>query len=195
MSWRPSPPAVGAVGILLVIGLVAGGWVLWTSRAMSAVEVGWRGEPDCSGATLERDGHTIKAQDGMSCVITVEVRNTGGRTVHLDRAVLPFLGPGGGAVVRAGEIDGRDPAPAVAANDIDARIDLDHDLEGGETWTFRTLVVFRKNGCTSAGTGSFYGWPVVEIATLGRHGTATSSQELTYSRERQNPGCRMNKRR
>jgi hypothetical protein len=76
-------------------------------------------------------------------------------------------------------------------NDVDAGIDLDHDLGGGQTWTFRTLVVFRDDGCTSAGTGSFYGWPAVEVSSLGRHGTATSSRELTYSRERQNPGCSM----
>ena len=176
---------------VLVVGLGSGVWVWGSSRAISDVEVAWRGEPACTGTGLEKDHHTIRAQQGMACVITVEVHNTGRWGVHLDRAVLPYLGPGGGGVVRAGEIDGRAPRPASTADDVDARIELDHHLDAGETWTFRTLVVFRADGCTDAGTGTFYGWPALVVRSWGRDGTVASPHDLVFSRERQNPGCRM----
>ncbi|WP_296604599.1 hypothetical protein [Nocardioides sp.] len=191
MNRRAAPAVMVLVAAVLVVGLGSGVWVWGSSRAISDVEVAWRGAPECTGTRLEKDHHTIRAQPGMACVITVEVHNTGRRGVQLDSAVLPYLGPGGGAVVRAGEIDGRTPIAASVADDIDARVELDHHLDAGETWTLRTLVVFRADGCTDAGAVTFYEWPALVVRSWGRDGTVASPQDLVVSRERQNPGCRM----
>ncbi len=168
-----------------VVGLVS--WRLWTSHALGSVQVAWSGEPVCEGTSLRRDGHTIEARPDMSCVITVTVRNDGPVSVHLRRAVLPFAGPEGGPVIEAAEIDDRRPA---ADDGIDAAVTLDRDLDPGETWTFRTRVVFRDDGCTDGGTFTAHAWPTVEVSHLGRQDDVVSKRNLSIHRARQNSGCR-----
>lgn len=183
-------PVVWCVAVAALVAVGIGSWFAWTSMVASSLEVAWQGEPVCSGTDLARDAHTIRAEAEMSCVITVEVRNAGRQDVHLDTAVLPYLGPDGGSVLEAAEIDGRQPT-ADGRDTVDARVELGHDLGAGDTWTFRTLVVFRDDGCTDAGTGHFDGWPAVRFEALGRDGSAAAPDELAYTRRSQNPGCTM----
>lgn len=179
--------AVG-LAVLLTIGGYAG-WRAWAARAVDGVHVGWLGEPVCTGTTLRPNGHAIEWAREMSCVVTVVVRNDGPAGVRVTGVVLPYVGPGGGSVIKAAPIDGQSPAP-VTRSDIDAALDLTHSIEAGETWTFRTRLVFRPDGCTSAGTLSLHHWPTVGVSARGRDALVLSNRSLVVHSSRQNPGCR-----
>lgn len=183
---RRGPLVAIAVVVTLLVAVVA--WWTWTSHVTGSVEVAWDGEPTCTGTNLRPDGHTIEARQGMSCVISVTVRNDGPVAVHLDRAVLPFMGPHGGSVLKGAVIDDRELVPS-ADGRVDAAIVLDHELGSGESWTFRTRIVFRAHGCTAGGRMWFPAWPVVQAEYLGRDRDVGADRKLAAHRWKQNPGC------
>lgn len=181
---------LAVAALTAVVGLGATWW-MWTSHFTGGVEVAWADEPTCTGTSLTQDGHTIEARRGMSCVITVTVRNDGPVEVHLERAVLPYVGPDGGSVVRAAApVDGLRPE-GDALTDIDATLPLKRELGSGESWTFRTRIVFRDDGWTAAGKLWIDGWPTVRAEYLGRAFDVHADRRLEIHRRRQNPGCAM----
>jgi hypothetical protein len=180
---------IALFGFVLAVVVAGGGWWAWTSYVLSGVQVTMDEAPVCTGTKLRPDGRTIEAQPGMSCVYTVTVRNGGPVAVHLDRSVLPVLGKGGGPVVMAAAVDGREPAEG--PNDVDAEIVLDHDLGAGEAWSFRLRVVYRPDGCTSAGRGWVDGWPTLNVDYLGNDEQVQGNFEFAVHNKRQNPDCPM----
>jgi hypothetical protein len=178
--------------VTAVVAVVAAvsAWSRWTSRVLDSVSVAWVGQPQCVGARLLRDGHTIEAVKGMSCVVELAVHNGSGRTVHLDRAIEPFLGRDGGAVIMSPGRGARGLRPADTRG-VDAALHLDRDLRADETWSFRVGIVWRPDGCTDGGTMFIHQWPDVRVDFLGKHATAHGDRPLTIHRHRQNPGCRM----
>jgi len=177
-----------------LIGLVAAGvvsWRIWSGRGVDGVQVSWVGEPVCRGTSL-RHGHAIEWSRHMSCVVTVAVHNRGPATVKVTRAVLPYLGPGGGAVVRAASVDGRTPV-ADADEDVHAALALDHHVAPGATWTFPVRITYRPDGCTDAGTFWVRRWPTVEVTARGRDARILSDRTLTIHSSHQNPGCDMDR--
>ena len=178
----------GFFGLVLAIVVSVVVWWAWGSYAMGGVEVTTDESPVCTGTTLRPDNRTIEAKPGMSCVYTVTVRNDGPVGIHLDSTVLTILGKGGGAVIMAAAIDGRKPGEG--AHDVDAEIALDHEVESGEAWSFRLRVVYRPDGCTSAGWMTIYDLPTVHLSYLGRDAEASGDTPLLLHNKRQNPGCR-----
>ena len=178
---------VALVALVLAVVVAGVGWWAWTSYVLSGVQVTMDEDPACTGTTLRPDNRTIEAKPGMSCVYTVTVRNGGPVAVHLDTSVLPVLGKGGGPVVMAAAIDGREPAEG--PNDVDAEIVLDHDLGAGDSWSFRLRVVYRPDGCTSAGRGSVDGWPTLHVDYLGNDEQVQGNVEFAVHNKRQNPDC------
>jgi hypothetical protein len=195
-SPRRAGTRTGRYGLLALLAAVivtvaaVSAWNRWTGRVLDSVTVAWQGEPRCAGARLLRDGHTIEAVRGMSCVVTLAVHNGSNRTVHLDRAIEPFLGRDGGPVIKAAEL-GRQRLAHPGDLGVDAVLPLDHDLRAGETWRFRVGIVWRPDGCTDGGTMFIHEWPEVRLDFHGRHATAHGDHTLTIHRHRQNPGCRM----
>lgn len=177
--WWPWA-AVGT--ILAVIGLTMTVWATGTSAVAADVEVTSAGSPECEGATFRtRQGREVLVVTPQTrCVYTFEITNHGVTTVHLDALLLPYLGAGGGGVVRA------DPT----TGDLDAPYPLDRDLEPGESTTVTTVVRYRPRGCT-AGITWFHDWPKVELTSFGRALTLRGADTFTFTyRGGQNPGCR-----
>lgn len=201
-SGAPSAPVgtrprrrrlVIAVVLGLAVLVAFGGyeaWRAWSARAVEGVHVRWVDEPICTGTSLRPQSRAIEWARDMSCVITVAVHNEGPAAVRVTSAVLPYLGPGGGPVVQTGPIDGRTPG-SDPADDLHATLDLGHRIEPGATWTFRTRVVFRPDGCAGQGTLSLHHWPAVNVVARGREALVPSDRSLTVHSSRQNPGCRM----
>lgn len=178
------------MGAFLVVVLVAAPltWRAGTDHVLDQVTVTWTGAPECEGTRLLRDGHTIAAAEGMSCVVTVQVHNRSGRTVHLEQAIEPFLGPEAGPVMVAAPVGEQDLRRSDISG-IDAALRLDRDLDAGETYTLPLRIVWRPDGCTGGGTMWVYTWPQVTMNYLGRHATAYGDQDLSIHRGKQNPGC------
>jgi hypothetical protein len=162
---------------------------MWTSVAIGGVTVTSTAAPTCTGTTLGKNGHTMEVSRDMSCMIAVTVRNDGRATILLDNAVLPYLGPGGGPAVKAAGVDGREPVRAPGSMGIDAAVPLAHALGPGDTWTFRTRVIYRPHGCTDAGTFGVADWPGVEVSYLGRARLIHGDRYFAIHTEKQNPGC------
>lgn len=127
----------------------------------------------------------INAKEAMRCVIEVRVANRGRRTVHLDRALAPLVGPGTGTVVTAQNAS----AVAQSGRDIDAVFALGADLGGGESLTFEVVLVFNPDGCNGGGTMRVPGWPTVVVDDLGRRHEVPSDQDFAFQRRRATPGC------
>lgn len=177
--------AAGAAVVVLAAGAV-GAW-LWTAASTaSSVSVSWReGDPTCTGTTVEQTqkyGTVVEAVPDMRCTYRVEVHNGSGRSVHLDRVVAPYVGPGTGAVVTAD--------PDSADSSIDATFDLDQDLDAGGSTYLDIVVVFHPEGCNDSGTLSVPDWPTVRFETLRRTFEVTASEMFAFHRTGRTPGCR-----
>jgi len=83
----------------------------------------------------------------MRCVITVEVTNRSGRTVHVVHAVAPVVGPRTGAVVTA---ENAQPAARGGNYEIDALFPIDRDLRAGESTAFDIVLVLHPRDATTA---------------------------------------------
>lgn len=194
--------AGGAV-LVLILGLVVARYRIAGQRA-EQVEVAWTGVPECTGADVAtyteeppfadqepRSGPLIEAQRGMRCSITVVVRNRNSSRVHLDHALLPLMGPGGGAVIKADTT--ADPArwSTPQGNDVDALRVLDVTLQPDETATFAIPLVFRDSGCSGVpGTRTWIeGFPSVTVTTLRRTIDRPALNELSFTQVGPSRGC------
>ncbi|HEY0952177.1 hypothetical protein [Nocardioides sp.] len=181
--------ALVALAALVVGGAVAG-WLVWAGRIAGDVEVTWSADsPDCAGTTVEKPGShrpVIDAVESMRCVITVEVRNGSGRTVHLVRAVAPLVGPRTGGVVTA---ENAEPASPPGDDGIDALFPLDRDLRAGGTSEFDIVLVLNPRGCDRGVTIWSSDWPVVTVEALGRSHDVHGDKDFAFHRDRVTPGC------
>lgn len=137
------------VGVAVGFGAIVGLLAIGTSISKMQVTAG---SPTCTGTDVSGRSGAIELRPGMTCTVPVTVRNPGPLVVHLDEAVLPFMGPAGGAAVQVRSWQGRVPEGAAT----DAVFDLDRRLEPGDTWETEVQLRFRPDGCTARGTHSSY---------------------------------------
>lgn len=171
---------LGLLVAVVVLPVLA--WWGWTKYVAVGLDVTWADEPTCTGTKLAGDGHAIVTDPAMSCVISVTVTNTSPVSVTVDHAVLPLLGPGGGAVIDTVGDESQ-------MYDVDATLPLGHELGSDESYTFDVRIEFRKDGCTSAGRMGVDGWPTVWVSYLGRDLQVSATEQLAIVSRRQNPGC------
>lgn len=187
---------------ITVAALILAGVLAWQSVAASAadeVDV-WTGPPRCQGVLGVRTAHGesgpqqivmlgkgTEAKD-FRCTVTVFVANRSGRTLHLDRVVLPIMGPRGGAVVRV-DSTGDPSIWSHEGGDIDAVQELDLDVGGGDRTSFQVDYVFRPGGCTTSGTQ----WTRAELlaSVLGREVALPAPHAFAFSHSGRTPGCRL----
>jgi hypothetical protein len=181
-------------------------WHRIAERRAEQVEVMWTGIPECTGAdvvsyTEEQpiggeepwSGPLVKAERGMRCVITVKVRNRGGASVKLDHALLPMMGPGGGAVIKVDTTADADVWSTPQGADIDVLRLLDVTLRPGETITFKIPLVFRESGCSGGPDGGGRSWvsgfPTVAVTSLGRTSDRPALNDLAHTQVSPSRGC------
>ncbi|MCW2774218.1 MAG: hypothetical protein JWN91_2544 [Nocardioides sp.] len=176
--------ALGA--LLLLIAVCVGSWWVQTAQALELIEV-HTARPVCAGATLE-DDHTIRAQRGMACTVTITVSNGGSQTVHVGHVLLPFFGSQGGWVVRAG------PSTSQRLDDlgVDATLPIDQDLGSGDLLQFNIELAYREGGCSgdkNGGVGGAKPWPSVTVGFLGRTIERSGAGELRFTQVGPARGC------
>jgi hypothetical protein len=178
------------LALIVVGGLVVAGWVTWSGRIAADVAVTWSPQsPTCQGTTVKRAGSQrpiIEAKETMRCVITVEVTNRSGRTVHVAHAVAPVVGPRTGAVVTA---ENAQRAAKGGKYDIDALFPIDRDLEAGKSTAFDVVLVLHPGGCNDSGTLWSSNWPTVTVSVLGRSYDLHGNKDFAFRREGATPGC------
>ena len=191
MSRRTVFIALAVLAVLVVGGTVVGGWLTWAGRVAGDVDVTWsNASPACEGTTVKKAGSqrpVIEAVDSMRCVITVEVSNDSGRSVHLARAIAPVVGPRTGAVVTA---ENAEPPSTEGEHDLDALFPLDRDLRSGDSTEFDVILVFNPHGCNDGGTLWASSWPVVTIEVLGRAYDVPGDKDFAIHRDAPTPGCK-----
>lgn len=194
----------GGLVVVLIIGLVLA-WYRIAGQRAEQVEVMWADVPECTGADVVShteegplgeeswSGPLIRAERGMRCVITVEVRNRSGGNVHLDHALLPYMGPGGGAVIKADTTADTDLWSTPPDDDIDTLRLLDVTLHSGETTTFDISLVFRESGCSGGPGGGGRTWvegfPTVTVTSLGRTIDRPALNDLSHTQMSPSRGC------
>jgi hypothetical protein len=174
-------------GVLALILTIGGGWLWVADSAVDHVRIE-AADPRCTGVSHVNyfgDGISFRTSPEMRCRFPFDVSNTGGRAVHLDRIVAPYLGPETGAVVRARTLGGSPPT-----GDIDAVRDLDRTLAGGDTYSFTIVAVFNTHGCNDSGTLTFADLPQVTVSSLGHHRTVVADWFLEFDNRIRTPGCR-----
>lgn len=195
---------VAGLVVLLVLGLVTA-WYRITGHRAEQVAVMWTGVPECTGADVVSpseepvpgeeswSGPLIEAERGMRCVITVEVSNRSGGSIHLDQALLPFMGPGAGPIVKVDTTAAESVWSTPSGDDLDALRLLDVTLAPGGTTTFDIPLVFRDRGCSGGpdGGGSTWieGFPTVTVTSLGRTLERPASSDLAFTQMDPSRGC------
>lgn len=190
MKPRTRNVVLALLAVVVVGGLAIAGWISWSARTAGDVAVSWSPDsPKCEGTTVAKPGSErpiIDAEETMRCVITVEVANGSGRTVHVTRAVAPMVGPRTGAVVTA---ENAQPTTKRGGDDIDAVYPLGHDLAGGESMTFDVVLVLNPKGCNAGATLWSANWPTVTVDVLGRAHDLHGDKDFAFHREGATPGC------
>lgn len=174
----------GVLALILTIGV---GWLWVAASAVDRVQIE-AGDPRCTGISSVNylgAGISFRTSPEMMCSFPFEVTNTGGRSVHLDRIVAPYLGPRTGAVVRARTLGGRTPT-----GDIDAVRLLDRSLAGGDTYSFTVVAVFNPRGCNDGGTLTLGDLPQVAVSSLGHQRIVVADWFLKFHNTIHTPGCR-----
>lgn len=194
-----------SVSIIVTVLLVGAGvtWNRVAAHRAEQVSVMWTDSPECTGARVDvvKDtwsedrwsGPVIHAQRGMRCTVSVEVHNHGGSTVHVEDAHLPYMGPGGGSVLKVDT--GTDPrlwnVPPLDSIDLIRRLDV--TLQPGERTAFDIPVVFRDRGCNSGPGGgvrtTLFGFPTVTVTSLRYSYEKSSSNDLSFSQNGASRGC------
>lgn len=165
------------LALLAVVVIAAGllGWRSYVGAQAEAVTVAWDGRMSCAGTEVsyraigpDREGlRPVPMREGMDCTLPVSVTNDSSWEVRVDRVALPVMGPGGGAAIKAGLLDGMRPR----RGDVDAIYRLDRALAPGEAYSFDVRLLFRERGCSSSdSTLTVSGFPTVHVSLLG--GTA-----------------------
>lgn len=185
---------IALAALVVTVGAVVGGWVLWSARVADDVSVAWSPDsPACEGTEVRRAASrrpVIDAEEGMRCVVTVRVTNDSGSTVHLVHAVAPMVGPRTGAVVTA---ENAETVDGDWAYDIDALLPLDRDLAAGESTTFEVVLVLRPRGCNAGVTMWSKNWPTVTIDVLRRSHDLRGDKHFAFHRDGATPGCRIHR--
>jgi hypothetical protein len=123
----------------------------------------------------------------MRCVITVEVTNGSGQTVHVVQAVAPVVGPRTGAVVTA---ENAEAAERGSTYELNALFPIDRDLAAGDSTSFEVVLVLHPRGCNDGGTLSSMSWPTVTVDVLGRSHDLHGDKDFAFHRDGTTPGCR-----
>lgn len=171
--------------IPMLILVVAGGWFLTAGHAAGQVSVSWKGSPRCDGAEYRPvrglgPRPAIHARRGSRCTIAVVIRNDSAHTARLDRLVAPYMGRGGGGVLRSVPQPPATEAERRFGDDGDARYRIDRDLGPGERHEVEITLGFRERGCSHALT-TFPGFPSVELTVLGRGNlTVAAADDLVF---------------
>ena len=172
-----------------------GGWYATAGHAAGQVSLAWKGPPRCVAAEYGPvrgigPHPTIHARRGSRCTIRLEIRNDSARTVRLERLVAPYMGRGGGGILKA------DPQPPAAEaqrrfrGDTDAYYPLDRDLGAGETHRVEITLGFRGRGCSHART-TFAGFPTLELTVLGRGDLAVAAvDDLRFIQQGPSSACK-----
>ncbi|MDN4175280.1 hypothetical protein QWY28_20110 [Nocardioides sp. SOB77] len=190
----PSPAAapsgrgravVALVGLALVAAAATAGWWSWAGSATDDLSV-TVARPRCEGAAVRARDDAIEARPGMRCRVTATIANGGGGSVRVDHVDWPYLGSGAQPVVRAAAADGLADEPRDA---LHARLVVDRELAGGEALRVHVDVVFRRQGCMSAGTFSADGFPTVALSRLGRDLEVRADHRLLVARRADWDGC------
>ena len=93
----------------------------------------------------------VQARAGMHCTLHFHVFNDGTANVLLQNAVVPLLGPEGGAGIEAVELSPLAAKPR--AGEIDAILSLDdYPLDADSGIKFEVVLTFRRDGCTPVGS-------------------------------------------
>jgi hypothetical protein len=166
-----------AVAVAVVAASAAVGWRASSGAALDRVLVRVS-TPDCVGAApvfhrSEGFGRVpaVRMREGMDCTVAVRVANRGERPVHLDRVVLPFMGPGGGTGARVEHLNGRAPLgpDSRRTGRIDAVFPVDGTLRPGASVDFDVPFTFRPAGCSSPGSVmTVSDMPRVVVSALGQ---------------------------
>lgn len=129
-------------------------------------------------------GPLIRAERGMRCIITVEARNRSGGSVHLDHALLPCVGPRGGAVMKVDTTADACLWSTTQGDHRDILRLLDVTLSPGDSTNSTSCWWFRENGCSGGPEGGqtwFGGFPTVTITSLGRTVDRPALDDLAHS--------------
>lgn len=165
------------------------GWVFWSGQVARDVGIGWSSDsPACEGTKVREAGSqrpVVVAQEGMRCVIEVQVTNDSGYTVRVVDAAAPFVGPATGTVVTA---QNAEPAERGSPYDVDAFFPLDRSLPAGESTTFDIVLVIHPSGCNT-GTLWVPNWPTVTVDTLGRSHEVHGDMDFALHSDGTTPGC------
>jgi hypothetical protein len=193
------------IATVAAVALVTGAVMSWhrvAAHRAEQVEVMWTGIPKCTGADVVAysrpvgpgwSGPLIKARRGMRCIITVEVRNHSGGSVHLDHALLPLMGPQGGAVIKVDTTTDPDLWSASPPDDIDVMRLLDTTLSPGGTTTFDIPLVFRESGCSGGPHGGgyafAYGFPTITFTSLTLSFDRPALNDFAHTQVSPSRGC------
>lgn len=181
---------LGLFSVVALILTVVAGWVMWSGRVAADVDIAWSAQsPACDGTTVKKSSSqrpVIEAKRAMRCVITVEVSNRSGRTVHVGHAVAAMVGPRTGAVVTA---ENASRGVGSGEYDINALLPIDRDLRAGDSTVFDLVLVFHPRGCNDSGTLSSSSWPMVTIDVLGRSHELYGDKDFAFHRDGATPGC------
>ncbi|GAA3661013.1 hypothetical protein GCM10022237_21100 [Nocardioides ginsengisoli] len=163
-----------SVSVVLVL-LVATG-VLWSVGFRRAADVVTStGDTVCEGTRPTRvadDGFGaeyfrrvgIPMRRGFACILHIEVRNNGDRGVRIGQVRFP-AGPSAGSAYEVTSIDSRRVPVDDESDGGDAVVDLDRQLDGGESYVVEVRVRFRESGCDGEG-GAEQPWPSIAVNSL-----------------------------
>ncbi|MGH3334067.1 MAG: hypothetical protein ACRDPJ_22460 [Nocardioidaceae bacterium] len=157
---------------------------------LTRVDVAWSGPLTCTGTEVvhRRSGFggprvtAMRLRKSMECTLPVRVSNHGGHSVRLDRIVLPYMGPGGGAAVRVERLDGQRPLGRPSRQGrIDAVFPVGHTVPSAGRYDFDIHFTFRPGGCTAGLTTMTSGMPTVRVSTLGTTSSLRSATPVGFA--------------
>lgn len=177
------------LGLVLVLVLAAGGWVLSSGLSAGRVHTAW--VPTCQGTDVYRytdSGQTdqdlvgewvIDSRPGFTCTVSITVTNNSPLTAHLTSIDGSFLGPRGGAEFM-GATSSDLPVLEPGSSAVDASYPIDQQLAGGDSVTIDLVITWREKGCNSAGLMTVRDWPGVRLDVLGMGHDVTADQAFIF---------------
>lgn len=197
-----------AAGALVVLLAVTGAvYLKATDDAADQLVLRWRqSPPDCGNAKVRpaRDDQfggltpaAIVVTEDFRCTIVVEVLNTSERSIHLDHAVAPGVGPETGTVVRVAPRShpqgGREDGLGLERAGLDAYVEImgseGSALDAGQSTTFEIDLAFNPAGCNEGVTVWRDAWPEVHFSVMGRDFVRPAANTLAFFHRGRTPGC------
>lgn len=194
-ATSPEQVSRGFVLFLLTAVLAAGVFWSWVAEAADQrdhIEVTWSRPVTCTGTEVvwrrldigePSRVRAVRLRRSMDCDLPVRLTNHGRHSVRVDKLRLPFMGPGGGAAVQVGKLDGRRPLPGR----IDGVFPMQRSLQPGNSYDFVINFSFRAppKGCTAEGVLWMRGFPQVTVTAMGRTGTRSSDRTIAFAGTRE----------